>query len=163
MTAPAWFVMVPPSYEKASTAEKEHYDFRVEYTDPKTIAAVEAGKIVSTARGYQDTGYGGQDLVKWQGPFATEAQALAAQNPQQQSANPVNNAVNAAENSSTVGNALSIPASIGNFFAALGEANTWIRVAKVIIGGALVLIGLAHMSGADNAVATAARRVPLPI
>jgi len=163
MATQTWFVMIPPSYEKASTAEKEHYDFRVEYTDARTIAAVEAGKIVSAARGYQDTGYGGQDLVKWQGPFATEAQAQTAQNPQQQSVNPVNNAVNAAENSSTVGNALSIPASIGNFFAALGEANTWIRVAKVIIGGTLVIVGLVHISGVDNAVANAARKIPLPI
>jgi hypothetical protein len=47
--------------------------------------------------------------------------------------------------------------------AALQNANTWIRVAKVIIGGALLLIGLAHMTGADNAVATAARTVPLPV
>jgi len=160
MATPTWFVMIPPAYKNASTAEKEHYDFRVQYTDARTIAAVNAGKIISAARGYQDTGYGGQDLIKWQGPFATEAEAQAAQNPQQQSPNPVNNAVNAAENSSGV---LSIPASIGNFFAALGEANTWIRIVKVIIGGALVLIGVAHMSGAENAVASAARRVPLPI
>lgn len=54
-------------------------------------------------------------------------------------------------------------AQIGAFFAALSEANTWIRVAKVVIGGTLVVVGLAHITGADNAVAKAARRIPLPL
>ena len=53
--------------------------------------------------------------------------------------------------------------AIGAFFNSLGEAATWIRVAKVLVGGVLLLIGLAHMTGADNAVASAARKVPLPI
>lgn len=39
----------------------------------------------------------------------------------------------------------------------------WIRAAKIIIGGGLLIIGIAHITGADNAVATAARKVPLPI
>lgn len=46
---------------------------------------------------------------------------------------------------------------------ALTDKNLWVRAAKVIIGGALVLIGLAHMTGADNAVAVAARKAPLPV
>lgn len=52
---------------------------------------------------------------------------------------------------------------IGGFFGALTSANTWIRVAKVVIGGALLIIGIAHITGASNAVADAARKVPLPV
>jgi hypothetical protein len=68
---------------------------------------------------------------------------------------------------SAVGNAagstLAGLAQIGAFFAALTDRNTWIRVAKVIIGGTLLIISLAHITGADNAVSRAARTVPLPI
>ena len=53
--------------------------------------------------------------------------------------------------------------AIGAFFNNLGLASTWIRVAKVVIGGTLVVIGIAHMTGASNAIADTARKVPLPI
>jgi len=53
--------------------------------------------------------------------------------------------------------------AIGAFFNDLGSANTWIRVAKVVVGGVLLIVGLVHITGADNAVADAARKVPLPI
>ena len=61
---------------------------------------------------------------------------------------------------STAANA--IP-GISDFFGALTQASTWIRVAKVITGGLLLVIGLVHITGADNAVASAARKVPLPV
>jgi hypothetical protein len=54
-------------------------------------------------------------------------------------------------------------AEVGSFFSALTEKNTWIRVAKVVVGGLLLIVGLVHITGADNAVATAARKVPLPV
>lgn len=50
-----------------------------------------------------------------------------------------------------------------NLLGALANKNTWIRVAKVIVGGVLLIVGLVHITGADNAVATAARKVPLPV
>lgn len=53
--------------------------------------------------------------------------------------------------------------AIGSFFAKLGEANTWIRLVKVVAGGVLLIVGLVHITGADNAVASAARKVPLPV
>jgi hypothetical protein len=53
--------------------------------------------------------------------------------------------------------------AIGAFFNALGDANTWIRVSKVVVGGLLLVIGLVHITGADNAVASLARKVPLPV
>jgi hypothetical protein len=54
-------------------------------------------------------------------------------------------------------------ASLTDFLGSLQNANTWIRVAKVVVGASLLIIGIAHMTGADNAVAQVARRAPLPI
>jgi len=42
--------------------------------------------------------------------------------------------------------------AIGNFFNSLGSANTWIRVAKVVAGGVLLIVGLAKMTGIDKGV-----------
>lgn len=55
------------------------------------------------------------------------------------------------------------PGSVAGFLSAVESRNLWIRVAKIAIGGALVLIGIAHMTGADNAAAAAARKVPIPV
>lgn len=52
---------------------------------------------------------------------------------------------------------------VGDFFGALTEKNLWIRAAKIVVGAVLIIIGLAHMTGADNAVAAAARKAPLPV
>lgn len=54
-------------------------------------------------------------------------------------------------------------AGLGKFLDNLANANLWIRVAKVVAGGAAMIIGLAHISGASNAVAQAARKVPVPV
>lgn len=53
--------------------------------------------------------------------------------------------------------------AIGAFFNKLGESNTWIRVAKVVIGGVMLIVGIAHITGTQNALMDAARKVPLPI
>jgi hypothetical protein len=45
----------------------------------------------------------------------------------------------------------------------LTSANLWIRIAKVLAGGVMLLVGLAHITGADNAAASLARKVPLPV
>jgi hypothetical protein len=44
--------------------------------------------------------------------------------------------------------------SVANFFQALGSANLWIRVAKVAIGGGLLIVGVSKLTGADKQVAT---------
>lgn len=53
--------------------------------------------------------------------------------------------------------------SLTNLLGALTAKNLWIRVAKVVIGGTLVIVGLSHMTGASNAVASTARKVPVVI
>lgn len=52
---------------------------------------------------------------------------------------------------------------LAGFLSNLTTAALWIRIAKVVVGGALLLIGVAHMTGAGGAVAKAARSVPLPV
>lgn len=54
-------------------------------------------------------------------------------------------------------------AAIGQFFSALTHVNTWIRLAKIVVGGTLLIFGLAHMTGASNAVTSVVKRVPLPV
>jgi O6-methylguanine-DNA--protein-cysteine methyltransferase len=63
----------------------------------------------------------------------------------------------------TLANAIPGLSQIGDFFSALSQKNTWVRVLKIMVGGTLVIVGLAHMTGASNAVATAARNVPIPV
>src|ERR1035441_7162334 len=93
MATNTWFVMIPPGYATQSTAAKQKVDFRIQYpAGSQAWTDANAGKILSPSESTM-----GQQLVKWQGPFATEAQAQAAQNPTQQSANPVNDAVFAAQ------------------------------------------------------------------
>jgi hypothetical protein len=156
-----WFVMIPPGYANKSTAEKELVDFRVQYpAGSQAWDDANAGRILSPAESGE-----GQQLVKWQGPFATEAEAQAAQNPQQQSPNPLNDLTNAAENSNVASNPLG---TLASFLGLPGGTkisghNLLVRGAKIIIGGTLVIVGLVHITGADNAVASAARKIPLPI
>lgn len=63
-----------------------------------------------------------------------------------------------------ISNPLDFLGEIGDFFHRLTQASTWIRIAKVLAGGALLLIGLSHITGVDNKVADIARNVKvLPI
>jgi hypothetical protein len=43
-------------------------------------------------------------------------------------------------------NPLSGIAAVGDFFGRLSQANTWIRVAEVLLGAALLIIGLAKLA-----------------
>lgn len=49
--------------------------------------------------------------------------------------------------------------SIFQFLGQLSSANLWIRVAKVIVGGALLIVGAAKLTGADKQVATLGKAV----
>lgn len=59
--------------------------------------------------------------------------------------------------------AASWAAGLTGFLAALTSANTWIRVSKAVVGGVLLIVGLVHITGAEGAVASAAKKVPLPV
>jgi len=161
--AGTWFVMIPPSYASKSTSEKELVDFVISY--PAGSAAwndASAGRVVQGAEGNTGNPQVSEQLVKWQGPFATQAEAHTAANPQQQSPNPLNDAANAAQNSTLASNPLG---TLAGFLGvgSISGTNLVIRAVKIIIGGVLLIIGLVHITGADNAVASIARKVPVPI
>lgn len=48
-----------------------------------------------------------------------------------------------------------------DIWATLSSENLWIRVAKIVIGGTLVIIGVSKMTGISNAVTQVAEKVPL--
>ncbi len=106
-------------------------------------------KIVEATTAAQKLSYANQGYLVW---FSSKS---AAQSYLSEEESPIS--------SGEPQNAIPGLAQIGDFFSALGDANTWIRVAKVVVGGTLLIIGLAHMTGASNAVASIARKVPVPI
>lgn len=140
-----WFVMIPPGYASKSDAEKELVDFRISYPYPSQAwTDANAGRIVQGAEGETGNPQVSEQLVRWQGPFSTEAQAKAAQNPQQQSPNPLNDAANAAQNSDSLG-------GLTDFLSRLTSGNTWLRVAEVLLGGGLIIVALAKLASGTAA------------
>lgn len=65
----------------------------------------------------------------------------------------VQNAVDAAKSAENTAK------SVGDFLGQLSDRNTWIRVAKVVVGGTLLIVGLAKMAGVDKGVVGKAVRV----
>jgi hypothetical protein len=49
--------------------------------------------------------------------------------------------------------------AVFQFLGQLSNANLWVRVAKVIVGGALVIVGAAKLTGADKQVAMLGKAV----
>jgi hypothetical protein len=105
--------------------------------------------------------------VSWfniNGPYTTQAQANAAI-PAIQKAHPapgeISQAVDAATGQPQSSNSA---AGLTAFLGELSDSGTWIRVAKVIIGGVLVIVGLAKLTGVGSEAATvataAAKSVP---
>ena len=100
--------------------------------------------------------------IEWfniQGPFTTQAEAdkaipaIRKANPapgvlgqvaKDNNSNPVGKAAKAAQDA---GSAFT---SLDSFFSSLGDPNLWIRVAKVAVGGIILIVGLAKLTGADN-------------
>jgi hypothetical protein len=88
------------------------------------------------------------------GPYATQGQAQAQANELNGIAGAASRAGAAADpgappgaNSQGPGNPL---AAIADFFSRLGQANTWIRAAEVILGLGLLIVGLAKLASGTS-------------
>jgi hypothetical protein len=57
----------------------------------------------------------------------------------------------------SIPNPLSGLAAIGAFFNNLGNPNLWLRVAKVVTGSVMIIVGLARITGTDKAITTVAK------
>lgn len=92
------------------------------------------------------------------GPYATRADAEAAiktlPKNLQQTPTGAQQAIQ-----QTVSNAVPGLQQIGTFFASLGQANTWIRVAETLLGLILIAAGLARITHAVPAATRVARAV----
>jgi len=106
--------------------------------------------------------------IQWfniQGPYTTQPLANAAipaiqkANPspgvlgqvaKDNSSNPLGAAANIASDATQAGS--TAIGTVENFLQGLTSRNLWIRVAKITIGGAILIVGLAKLTGADKAV-----------
>jgi hypothetical protein len=116
-----WWVLIPIEDKGKPASFLEKVDFRLQFgPGTKEYALLRARKPIQFGPGLQ--------LIYWRGPYATEAEAKKVQNPQPSPENPVP--------------ALSGLNAIGDFFARLTEASTWIRVGEVVAGGLLLYVGV---------------------
>lgn len=91
------------------------------------------------------------------GPFATAAEAQADASSRTSSAIPGPATPQAALKDA--GSALSSLNPLAPIF----QANLWLRVGEFIIGLLLVGVGLAKLTGAENFITSAAKKVPIPL
>jgi hypothetical protein len=120
----SWWVLIPQSDEGESTAQLDKVDFRLqfapstpEYTDLMQRKPIQYGP--------------GLTLVYWKGPFASETQAKKEQSPKA-SPNPIASAASGVE-------------KMYDFFGALDQSATWLRVGEFVIGGIVMAIALKSM------------------
>jgi hypothetical protein len=150
---PTWFVMVPPGDANKSTERKQLTELVIQYTaGSQAWKDASAGKVVQGAEGNTGNPQVSEPLVKWKGPYLTEALARGAAQPRQFSPNPINDAVGAAQNSSPL-------AAVGAFLAKLGSAALWLRIAEVGLGLVLVAVGVAKIVPAFTPAQAIAKRV----
>jgi len=88
------------------------------------------------------------------GPYATKAAAQAWQTSANTAGNSPGSAIGGAADAAANATGLS---AVGDFFGRLGQANTWIRVAEVILGVVLLAVGIARITHAVPAATRIAR------
>lgn len=128
-------------------------------TDDKLFAAAAAHN--ATAKKPNTISVEHVDWFNIRGPFTTQAAANAAL-PAIAKANPapgeIQQLTGGGQNQAANGAGFN-PSSITNFLGALTDANTWIRVLKVVVGGGLMLIAVSKMTGAGSVIS----KIPVPI
>jgi len=129
-----WWVIVPLAELKAPTRPAD-------------------AKVVSTVEGTaEDTAYLEYQAVNgwtaYMGPFTTQAAAQTAQ--VDPNANTTLAGIKAGSAVGGIPNPLTGLAAVGDFFARLTQANTWIRLVEGILGLGLLVVGLAKMSGTGS-------------
>ena len=143
--ATVWWWVVPPS--EAGSASRP--------ANAQLVSTPDSGPAYSA----WVTGGTYQGLTRFQGPFTSKADAQKAPPGGGSTLDQIKAGLGAGLKSDvgalgtgtraaqTVTKALP---SIGQFLAMLTDKNLWIRVVKIIAGGAMLIVGLAKLTGADK-------------
>jgi hypothetical protein len=118
--------------------------------------------------------YKGQTYDLWNGPFTSQAQAQSNVNGAsgwttagiiagaaigEIAGNTQGGAITGEKTGTAVGNSIN---SVSQFLTGLTSGNLWIRVAKVAIGGVILVVGIAKLTGIEKGiVGTAVKAAPL--
>lgn len=141
-----WFVEIPANDKGVAPAQLEQVDFVTNAwaTNSQQYKDLIAGKPI------QDYG---MSMIRWKGPFSTEAQARAAA-----AAKPSPNPIQGAENLAGL-----TPGQTGGslgFLTGLTNRALWIRIAEGGLGVALILVGVAKLAEGTQT-AQLIRKVPI--
>jgi hypothetical protein len=133
-----WWVVVPQAEVNSNTRPKDAIVISTEdHTSANDTLFGPGGPV----------GHGGRNWWRYMGPFPTRKEAGGAQ-PGTASIVPgglLNQSPGGAF-SGPLKNPLTGLAAIGDFFQRLGQPATWIRVGEVLLGLALIVVGLAKLA-----------------
>ena len=90
------------------------------------------------------------------GPYPSKAAALAAE--KAQPPNPNSKPVIKVPGINQIFGGVN---AIGDFFNKLSEANTWLRIAEGILGGILIAVSLAKLTGVENVISQTVKKIPI--
>jgi hypothetical protein len=167
-TAADWWVVVPPSEAGASSIPK---DAQIISTTPGTPSDSTLGQDGTIT-------IAGKQWTRFLGPYPSQqaAQTAAPESGLQYIGTLIGVAAGAAAEGATQPGNSSLPGAAGaaggaavpsvlGFLSGLTSANLWIRVAKVIAGGVILIVGLVKLTGLDSKapaiVQTAVKAAPL--
>jgi hypothetical protein len=124
-------------------------------------------QIISTVPGSSDDntlfGNGGPvhgKYWRYMGPFKSQTEAKAAK-PGPATIVPgvtVSPSGKVSGPGSTIFNGIN---AVGDFFNKLSEANTWLRIAEGLLGGILIAVSLAKLTGVENVISKAVTKIPV--
>lgn len=124
----------------------------------------ESGQLENTSQALAVTsnlGLGGWHELNIPGTDTGAQAAAAAKAEFPKGATPSYAPVTPAKVATTAAGEAGVPATginaIGDFFNNLSSQNLWIRAAKIVIGGTMLIVALSNMSGASSAVGKVAK------
>lgn len=131
-----WFVEIPAADAGKPASYLEQVDFR---TNAWAVGSPEYNALVA-GKPINDFG---MQMIRWKGPFATEAEAQAAQNPKPSPSGP-----------QALGNAITSAVPGLSWL----QDFSWLRAAEAILGIAIVIIALDKLlDGKAGAISTVAK------
>jgi hypothetical protein len=134
------------------------------FADPPVVGGPDTYTLVEATTQAQYDQYHSLGYPEFNTQAAAQSFINTRNNSLTLSPNPASAAVQAATgNDTAAGQSKGILGDITAGITGFSGTNFVLRAVKVIIGGVLLLIGLAHITGADNQIMNAARKVPVVV